>query len=416
MDSRPRKRQRIYSSSSREDGPPKHPACYEPTVPLQDDKRRDYADYTVAIVCALDFEMSAVRWMLDCQHHPLPGKEGDRNLYVLGELSGHNIVIACLPGTQGKNAAAHVAADLKRTFPRVQYRLLIGIGGGVPSDKHNIRLSDIILSMPDGQYDGVVQYDLGKDTEDGFNLKGSLLPPPRTLINTVVLMKSNHYTKQNKISEFISEMTRRNPNLSTFYQRPPSDSDSLHRSGPRHILNQETCAQRNQSETIQRDSRLSSGPNIHYRLIASGDRVLKSAHKRDSIRDRIGDILCFEMEACGLVTELPYMIIRGISDYADSHKNDQWQPYAAAVAAGCAKELLSYLNIHTTPVTPALGFEVDATVSQHSIGGAIEFTEEQRYQLLESLEFNQFNTQQKTIRLAYKRTCQWLLSRDEYKD
>jgi nucleoside phosphorylase len=34
------------------------------------------------------------------------------------------------------------------------------------------------------------------------------------------------------------------------------------------------------------------------------------------------------------------LVIRGISDYADSHKNKMWYPYAAATAAAYAKELL----------------------------------------------------------------------------
>ncbi|KUL89124.1 hypothetical protein ZTR_06032 [Talaromyces verruculosus] len=414
MNPRSHKHPRSNSSPSGEDRVAKRPAYSERTVAFQNGTQHDYTDYSVAIVCALDFEMSAVRWMLDCQHHPLPGKEGDRNLYVLGELSGHNVVLACLPGTQGKSAAAHVAADLERTFPRVHYRLLVGIGGGVPSDKHDIRLGDVVVSMPDGQYGGVVQYDLGKDTEDAFNLKGSLLSPPRMLTNAVGLMKSDHYAKKNRISEFISEMTLREPNLSTFYQRPSADSDVLFRSGSQHTLDQDTCAQCNQLETIQRSPRLSSDPKIYYGLIASGDRVLKSAHKRDSIRDKIGDILCFEMEACGLMTELPYMVIRGISDYADSHKNDQWQPYAAAVAAGYAKELLSYLHVNKTPATLPLDSEEDAIASRRPVGGSVKFTEEQRRKLLESLEFDQFNARQKTIKLAHKKTCSWLLRREEY--
>lgn len=414
MNQRPHKHPRSNSSPSGEDRVAKRPAYSERTVALQNGIQHDYADYSVAIVCALDFETSAVRWMLDCQHHPLPGKEGDRNLYVLGELSGHNVVIACLPGVQGKSAAAHVAADLERTFPRVHYRLLVGIGGGVPSDKHDIRLGDVVVSMPDGRYGGVVQYDLGKDTEDAFNLKGSLLSPPRILTNAVGLMKSDHYAKKNRISEFISEMTLREPNLSTFYQRPSADSDVLFRSGSQHTLDRDTCAQCNQLGTVQRSPRLSSDPKIYYGLIASGDRVLKSAHKRDSIRDKIGDILCFEMEACGLMTELPYMIIRGISDYADSHKNDQWQPYAAAVAAGYAKELLSYLHVNKTPATLPLDSEEDAIASRRPVGGTVKFTEEQRRKLLESLEFDQFNARQKTIKLAHKKTCSWLLRREEY--
>ena len=60
--------------------------------------------------------------------------------------------------------------------------------------------------------------------------------------------------------------------------------------------------------------------------------------------NNVGNILCFEMEAAGLMTEFSSLVIRGVSDYADSHKNDGWQHYAAAAAAACTKELLSYLD------------------------------------------------------------------------
>ena len=54
-------------------------------------------------------------------------------------------------------------------------------------------------------------------------------------------------------------------------------------------------------------------------------------------------MLCVEMEAAGLMDEFPCLVIRGICDYADSHKDKRWQPYAAAVAAEYAKELLSII-------------------------------------------------------------------------
>ncbi|KAH3209412.1 hypothetical protein KXV77_007393 [Aspergillus fumigatus] len=109
--------------------------------------RWTYNDYTVGVVCAMGFEMSAVRYMLDDEHPHLPTKQGDSNLYILGELSGHNVVIAWLPGTQGKGAAAIVANNMQRTFASIKWRLLVGIGGGVPSRTHDIRLGDIVERM-----------------------------------------------------------------------------------------------------------------------------------------------------------------------------------------------------------------------------------------------------------------------------
>jgi hypothetical protein len=46
------------------------------------------------------------------------------------------------------------------------------------------------------------------------------------------------------------------------------------------------------------------------------------------------------MEAAGLMNQLPCLVIRGICDYADSHKSKRWQDYAALTAAAYAKILL----------------------------------------------------------------------------
>jgi hypothetical protein len=50
------------------------------------------------------------------------------------------------------------------------------------------------------------------------------------------------------------------------------------------------------------------------------------------------------MEAAGLMDDFPCLMVRGICDYADSHKNKYWQPYAAATAAAYAKELLHIIS------------------------------------------------------------------------
>ncbi|KAI8172867.1 hypothetical protein K4K51_010542 [Colletotrichum sp. SAR 10_75] len=69
--------------------------------------------------------------------------------------------------------------------------------------------------------------------------------------------------------------------------------------------------------------------------------VIKDAAYRDDINKNLnGNTLCIEMEAAGLMDDFPCLVIRGICDYADSHKNDAWQKHAAAVAAALTKELL----------------------------------------------------------------------------
>ncbi|KAI5924779.1 purine and uridine phosphorylase [Camillea tinctor] len=311
-----------------------------------EENSRSYEDYTVAVVCAKSFDMSAVRYMLD-QEHSQRSQRGDPNSYVLGTLSGHNVVIVCLPGTEGKSAAATVATNLARTFISIQCWFLVGTAGGVPTGKHDIRLGDVVVSMPEGQYGGVVQYDLGKDTTDDFVLKGFLWPSPSLLRGAAYMMQSDHLIRENKVDKFVSAILEKGPEFAS-YRRPPAGLDVLFEADYPHVSNSPTCEKCDKSKTIKRPSRTSEAPKIHYGLIASGDRVIKSAVKRDTIVKNIGDILCFEIEAAGLLTEYSSIVIRGISNYADSHKNDGWQQYAAAAAAACTKELLSYLNPKTS--------------------------------------------------------------------
>lgn len=328
--------------------------------------RRRHESYTVAFICAMNLEMSAVRYMLDREHRSLPPHSGDSNLYILGELSGYNVVLAWLSGNQGKGAAATVATNMNRSYPAIEWRFLIGIGGGVPSEKHDIRLGDVVISMPEGRHGGVVQYDLGKDEEQDFKLKGFLLPPPTQIRNAVELMRSNHLMAENKIDHFLTQMLQKGQRLS-IYRRLPSETDVLFAINYPHDPRHSTCGECDEQKAISRPLRQFVGPEIHYGLIASGDRVMRSAAKRMATVDAIGDILCFEMEAAGIATEYPCIVIRGISDYADSHKNDNWQHYAAAVAAATAKELLACIPHGSNhEITQESGLNLDALTIESS--------------------------------------------------
>jgi nucleoside phosphorylase len=40
------------------------------------------------------------------------------------------------------------------------------------------------------------------------------------------------------------------------------------------------------------------------------------------------------------MNDFPCLVVRGICDYSDSHKNKEWQEYAAIAAAAYTKDLL----------------------------------------------------------------------------
>ncbi|KAI1358411.1 nucleoside phosphorylase domain-containing protein [Xylaria arbuscula] len=324
--------------------------------------------YTVAILCAMDIERNAVRYMLDEEHHRLPSQLGDSNSYTLGKLNGHDVVLACLPSQQGKGAAATVATNMSRSFPSIKWRLFVGIGGGVPSDKYDVRLGDVVISMPEGEYPGVVQYDLKRETTLGFELKGFLWPLPALLRNAAQDMRSDHIGRDNKIEDYMKAMLKKWPRMVSY--KEPMEPDVLFQADFPHPPGVPVCTGIcDRSRAVVRPARQFKGPAIHYGLIASGDSVIKNAATRDELARRFGsDVLCFEMEAAGLMTEYPSIVIRGISDYADSHKNSSWQHYAAATAAACAKELLTYVDPEIAAAKPA---EPASTPKPEVLAGSI---------------------------------------------
>lgn len=112
--------------------------------------------YTVGWICALPSELTAAMAMLDKEHSPLSQHAQDNNTYTLGQIGEHFVVIACLPaGQTGNNSAATVAAQMRYSFRGIRFGLMVGIGGGVPSEQHDIRLGDVVVSNP-GKHDGGV--------------------------------------------------------------------------------------------------------------------------------------------------------------------------------------------------------------------------------------------------------------------
>ncbi|KAF4897291.1 Vegetative incompatibility protein HET-E-1 [Colletotrichum fructicola] len=303
-------------------------------------------EYTVGWVCALPLEMAAAKGMLDQIHPDLPQQDpADHNNYILGQIQGHNVVIACLPaGIYGTITAATVAKDLLRTFKSVRFGLLVGIGGGAPSRTNDIRLGDVVVSQPTGTSGGTIQYDRGKTVQDGkFQRTGSLNSPPQVLLTGLGRLQADHMTEDSKIPQYLSELVQKSPKMMRKkFSYQGSSNDCLYQAEYEHTEQDSTCDQCERRHIIQRDARDDTDPVIHYGIIASGNQVIKHGKTRDQMAKELG-ALCFEMEAAGL-QDFPCLIVRGICDYSDSHKNKKWQEYAAATAAAFTKELLSVIR------------------------------------------------------------------------
>lgn len=297
-------------------------------------------EYRIGWICALPLELTAARAMLDEEHNsPQEQDPSDHNNYCLGRIHEHNVAITCLPDI-GTTSATAVAKQMLQTFKEMRFGLMVGIGGGIPNAGNDIRLGDVVVSKPTGTYGGVVQYDLGKAEKGGcFRRTGYLDRPPQVLLAALCRLQSDHEMKGSEIQTYIKQTAIKCPNLKDKYIYPGPEKDLLFREDYDHPNGNRTCEQCDNSQLINRRPRGSSMPTIHYGSIASGNAVIKDA----STRSRIGhdlDALCVEMEAAGLMNYFKCLVIRGVCDYADSHKNVEWQRYAAMTAAAYAKELL----------------------------------------------------------------------------
>lgn len=315
--------------------------------------KKSHNDYSVGWVCALPKEQTAAKAMLDDEHETLQKPSNDPNSYTLGSVGKHNIVIACLPAGQiGTNSAATVAMWMISTFPRIKFGLMVGIGGGVPI---KVRLGDAVISRPGDGFPGVVQWDMGKATDGGrFQRTGALNNPPTSLLTAITKLQSNHEMAGPKVPEYLDTMRRKWPRLAKKYLKSDSLKDVRFRADYKHVNGsfpddededdeEDSCRFCDKTKTVRRKAR-EEDVEVHYGLIASGNQVIKDATFRDKLnKDLGGEVLCVEMEAAGLMNNFPCIVIRGICDYSDSHKNKAWQEYAAAVAAALAKELLQYV-------------------------------------------------------------------------
>ncbi|OCK89205.1 purine and uridine phosphorylase [Cenococcum geophilum 1.58] len=345
-------------------------------------------DFEIAIICALPLEAHAVKSLFD-NHWEDDGYSytkapRDPNAYSTGVIGRHNVVLAHMPD-MGKANAASVAAHCRASFEGIKLALVVGVCGGVPvgRDEEEILLGDVIIST------GIIQYDFGRQFPDGFIKKEKLLESPgrpNTEIRAHLAKLESGWDRrrlQDKTSEYLTVLRKESGETADY---PGAGEDRLFKPAYRHKhQNASSCATcaacqqrtdpvcnvamgstcedlgcdsekqlpRRRLEAVRQgilpteQARLQN-PMVHFGLIASGDKVIKCGEIRDAISERNG-VIAFEMEGAGVWDNVPCVVIKGVCDYADCHKNKKWQNYAAATAAACMK---AFLEIWTPTVNP----------------------------------------------------------------
>ncbi|KAK1961201.1 purine and uridine phosphorylase [Colletotrichum sublineola] len=347
-------------------------------------------DVRIAVICALPREYDAAILILDEKWTADENTDGSTRRqtqnHTIGRIGNHNVVLVLLLN-MGKVGAGTEAARLKSIYPGLELALLTGICGGVPSPgtANEILLGDVIISK------SIVQYDIGRQYPGKFSRKDNVedsLGRPSKDIRTLLIVLETQSTLielQQRVGQYLAHIQQEaiDAGYRTSYSRPSTSEDVLFEPAYTHrhrsqaecgcsdsvVCDRATSAscEELQCEVKHRVSRrrlsITTGMQaedgesfripegrIHVGRVGSADMVMKSGEHRDSVAKAHG-LIAFEMEGAGVWDEIPCIVVKGVCDYADSHKNKKWQDFAAAMAAAAARALLEGYPAREKPQT-----------------------------------------------------------------
>jgi nucleoside phosphorylase len=286
----------------------------------------------VLIVATKACEAAAV-WAV-CDHYGEPiGPANDPNIYRVGTLvTGTGKTprkILMVTSGMGNQAAGAVTVQGLNSFPGIEHILLVGIAGACPNPAKpadHIRLGDIVVA----DHRGIVQYDNIKATATSVEYRGQPQKPAARMLQAASSLDTEAELGKRPWEAWIAHGLKNYPGAA----RPDEASDVLH----------------DGAAVVQHpaDSKRRPGQSrVHRGAIASADTLQKNPAQRDMLRDK-WDVRAIEMEGSGFQNAAwmlgkDVMVIRGICDYCDAYKNDDWQPYASMVAAAYARAMIETL-------------------------------------------------------------------------
>lgn len=303
--------------------------------------------YTIGWICSIYKEHTAARAFLDEEHgRPEYTSTNDDNIYTLGRIGNHNVVIASQPRADfGMTSGAHVAVNISLSFPNLVLHLIVGIGGGAPSQSRDIRLGDIVVGALGNGVSAVTQYDSAISTPSYPGLKSLdlLKKLPMPFVKAINQLQTQYEMDSHQLEKIINQALQTSPRVPRKYTRPEPATDKLFKSEYKH---ESVCAMvcnDDPSSLMARPERAKEGPELHFGRIVSTNTLIKDA----SLRDRLAvdhEVLCFETNAAGLMNAFPCLVICGICSYSDDHRSNEWRGYAALAAAAYAKDLLHHIS------------------------------------------------------------------------
>ncbi|KAM0449834.1 hypothetical protein ACHAO4_007134 [Trichoderma viride] len=322
------------------------------TVPCAENVLRRN-QYKLAWICDTPTQYLAARTFLD-EEHSLPKSipQYDGVVFSLGTIAGNKIVIAVSLYRENSTLTARfVLSDVLLYFPGIKVSLLVGLGGGMPSPRHDIRLGDVVVGTTQTGQNTVFEYDLDYTIQEGkfqdiyfMHHLPELLQKAVASLNPMYGSTPYDYDLYKGEGEtFRGTINRQVQLFSDFhkkYKRPSSLTDKFFFASFNKYSNPRT------EQLPDEDKGIEEPPRVHYGLITSSDQHVQGCSTRDLLT-RDSDVLCFDREAASII-DYPCLVIRGICQYLDSDSDPDktwkiWQDYAAITAATYANEILKAL-------------------------------------------------------------------------
>ena len=245
-----------------------------------------------AFVTALPIERDALlrrlegREVVQDDFETLTYYRGRISVPATGEY--YKVVIVMLLGMGNDEAAVSTVRVIERWRPA--YVLMVGIAGGVPG---KVALGDVVVS------DFVYYYEPAKQTPKGDQRRAQQFLSDRLLYGRALAYEAG---------EWRSDITIARPGVA------------------------------------QADVPF---PKAYFGAIGSGEKVIADARALSRLLKECPKLLAVAMEGAGVARAAtqqphppPFIEVRGVCDYANEQKNDDWQPFAAEAAAAFTVGLL----------------------------------------------------------------------------
>ncbi|KAL4810467.1 hypothetical protein BDV18DRAFT_131068 [Aspergillus unguis] len=330
-------------------------------------------DYTIAWICSQRLDFISAKGLLDETHpnlHPHPNDGGNLQ-YRLGRKGVHNIVIVKAQNYIDGAPPTRAIAGMLATFPSIRLTLMVSFAAGAPQ---SVRLGDVVVGMPKGEYGAVMSLGLEWD------LEGRRIPnqgtcgrncPPIEIGDVLTQLEAEDSKRHARMQQSLKNLEGRLSRYTTYVERKAlrdvlfqpdcthvmgSSTETAHAEGSAEEEREDPCMHCDQTKIIQREPR---DMKVHYGLVLFSAPV-EDGLTRDRVNQQFGNkVLCFDIDrpAVMLASELPSVVIRGICGYTDSHDNMAWQTHAAAAAAAYAGELLSCMPAAKVNLMPKVKAE-----------------------------------------------------------